>query len=137
MRADDIEEFGRRLVAAVRDQAIRAADQDLSPKGLGPVAARWHAAAAREQARDAVATAIPDCVDHVLFCLLNAIDQGALHLKWVRDDGVELDLTNDALGELGGWYMRSGSWRERYSKERFVDDFADLTWPLSDANKPE
>jgi hypothetical protein len=37
-----------------------------------------------------------------------------------------VELTEDGLGELAGWYMGSGGWRAMFSRERFVDDFADL-----------
>ena len=69
---------------------------------------------------------IPDAVDETVFSLLRAIDQGLLRMKFVGSSGREVDLTEEGLGELSGWYMGSGGWRARYSKERFVDDFADL-----------
>jgi hypothetical protein len=35
-------------------------------------------------------------------------------------------VTCDGLGELTGSYMGSGGWLAAHSKERFVDDLADL-----------
>jgi hypothetical protein len=62
-----------------------------------------------------------------MFWLLHAIDDGLLRIKYVTADGKEIDLGRE--GELAGWYMGSDGWRAMYSKERFVDDFADLKDP--------
>jgi dipeptidyl aminopeptidase/acylaminoacyl peptidase len=43
-----------------------------------------------------------------------------------RDGVSSYDLTKDGASELGGWYMGSEGWRATYSKERYIDDFADL-----------
>jgi len=43
--------------------------------------------------------------------------------------GREVDLTEEGLGELSGWYMGSGGWRAMFSKERYEDDFADMSEP--------
>jgi len=72
---------------------------------------------------------VPDAVDEVLFSLLLAIDQGALRMKFVSRMGREVDLTEEGLGELSGWYMGSGGWRAMFSKERYEDDFADMSEP--------
>ncbi len=69
---------------------------------------------------------VPDIVDLVVFHIFNAIDEGSLRLKYVSSSGREVDLTEVGLGELGGWYMGGDGFRERYAKERFVDDFAAL-----------
>jgi hypothetical protein len=73
-----------------------------------------------------VGVVIPDAVDETVFNLLHAIDQGALRLRYVTSDGRQVDLTEEGLGELAGWYMGSGGWRALFSAERYVDDFADL-----------
>ena len=70
---------------------------------------------------------IPDTVDETVFHLLRAIDQGLLKLSFTAANGKKVDLPTDGLGELAGWYMGSGGWRSLHSKERFVDDFSDLT----------
>ena len=71
-------------------------------------------------------TVIPDCVDEALFCLLRAIDQGVLTLSYTAESGQVVDLSEDGLGELAGRYMGSGGWRQMFSEQRFVDDFADM-----------
>ena len=122
MPSGEIEEFAKLLMREVRDQAIRGNDALLEPHARSPVAMRWRQAGSP----DVVKTVIPDVVDEVLFRLLNAIDQGALRLKFVSSSGKDVDLTEEGLSELAGWYMGSDGWREAYSEERFVDDLADL-----------
>jgi hypothetical protein len=68
---------------------------------------------------------IPDCIDEV-FYLLHAIDSGELRLSFVASAGPVVDLTNDGVGELAGWFAGSDGWRSQYSQERFSDDCADL-----------
>ena len=65
-------------------------------------------------------------MDETIFSLLQAIDQGLLRLKFVTSTGREIDLTDEGLAELSGWYMGSGGWRGMFSEERYVDDFADM-----------
>jgi hypothetical protein len=64
---------------------------------------------------------IPDCVDETIFCLLNALDEGALRLTFVAPSGQSVDLTVDGLSELAGWYMGAENWREKFSKEKIND----------------
>jgi hypothetical protein len=90
------------------------------------VAERWRQAL-QGSPEDAIRVAIPDCVDEAIFCLLDAIDQGILQLSFKAESGEVFDLAEDGAGELGGWYIGSGGWRARYSTERFVDDFKDLS----------
>lgn len=73
-----------------------------------------------------VSIVVPDAVDETVFSLLQAIDQGLLKLKYVSSSGREIDLAEEGLGELSGWYMGSGGWRAMFSEERYVDDFSDL-----------
>jgi hypothetical protein len=122
----EIEEFAKSLVEQVRDLAIGSNDVALRPAGKSPVAKRWAQAAARQTPMEFAATVIPDIVDDTTFYLLNAIDQGELKLTYTAPNGTVVDLTEQGLGELAGWYMGSEGWREKYSKERFVDDCADL-----------
>ena len=117
----ELEEFARMLVQHVRDCAIKSLDMALRHDVEEPVAKRWRAAGVEKA--DVV---IPDVVDESVFCLLNAIDQGLLHLVFVSSDGTKVDLTEEGLGELGGWYMGSGGWRAMHSQERFSDDAKDL-----------
>jgi hypothetical protein len=50
-----------------------------------------------------------------------------------------VDLTNDGMGELCGWYSGSSNgWIAKYSQQRFVDDFGDLEkWVFRRFGKPE
>jgi hypothetical protein len=117
----EIEEFAQLLVRSVRDRAIRSSDVQSRPDVEGPIAKRWKAAGVEKA--DVV---IPDCVDGAVFFLLEAIDQGAIRLTFKSSSGTLVDLTQEGLGEMAGWYMGSGGWRAQYSSERLVDDFADL-----------
>ena len=109
------------MIQHVRDRAIRSADADLRPGAAGPVAKRW-----RQAGLKGAELVIQDVVDETIFSVLDAIDQGLLHLIFVSKDGTTTDLTEDGLGELGGWFMASDGWRRSFSKERFVDDYEDL-----------
>ena len=122
----EMEEFARVLVQKVRDAAIQSSDREFQPNAGSPVAARWKEAAEYNTPEAFAEVLIPDIVDDTLFYLLNAIDQELLHLKFVSISGKEIDLVEDGLGELSGWYMGSEGWRAMHSKERFVDDCADI-----------
>ena len=117
----ELHEFAKALVEHVRDRTIRSADGDLRPEAAGPVAERWRAAGVQR-----VDVVIPDVVDETIFSFLNAIDRGLLQLAFVSKDGTTVNLSEEGLGELGGWFMASDGWRTTHSKERFVDDFADM-----------
>ena len=125
----EIEEFARILVQKVRDASIQSSDRELQPNARSPVAARWRQASKHTMPDAFAEVLIPDIVDDTVFYMLHAIDQGLLHLKFVSSSGKEVDLAEDGLGELAGWYMGSGGWRAMHSEERFVDDFADLDPP--------
>jgi len=66
-------------------------------------------------------------VDEVVFSLLQAIDEGALRMKFISRTGRQVDLTEEGFGELSGWYMGSGGWRAMFSRERYEDDFSDMS----------
>jgi hypothetical protein len=123
MPTPEIEEFAKALVRQVRDAAVRNCDNLLVPQAGSPVAVRWKGVSATIPA---LSTVIPDAVDEVVFCLLHAIDQGVLRLKYVGTSGRDVDLTAEGGAEMAGWYMGSGGWRALFSTERFTDDFADL-----------
>jgi hypothetical protein len=127
MPVPPIEEFGKLLVQQVRDQAIRACDQEVSATSRSPVAVRWREAMGDRVDPEVLRTVIPDCVDETVFWLLQAIDQGVLRLSYTDAAGNQVDLAEAGLGELAGWY--SGSWRFTHSEERSVDDFGDLGPP--------
>lgn len=123
MPIPEIEEFAQILVRQVRDAAIRNCDALLLPQAGSPVARRWRQLGASPSE---IGVVIPDAIDEAVFSVLQAIDQGLLRLKYVSRSGREIDLTEEGLGELSGWYMGSGGWRAMYSQERYVDDFSDL-----------
>jgi hypothetical protein len=116
-----LEEFANVLIEHVRDRAIQNADMLLRGEAQGPTARRWQSAGVQDAKGFVSEIAIPDVVDDTIFFILNAIDQESLHLVFVQRNGQKFDLTEDGLGELGGWFM--GEWRSR-SKERFANDFA-------------
>lgn len=125
MSQDAIHEFGRLVVKHVRDEAIRELDLHLGSKLRTPMALRWRELLT-DDASVAVARAIiPDCVDSALFCLMDAIDYGQLKLSISTESGETVDLVDQGMGELGGWYTGSEGWLAQFSEERFVDDFAD------------
>lgn len=118
---DDLQEFARLLIREVRDEAIRNCDRRLDPDASSLVALRW-ANATDAAGREAIRMAIPDIVDDVIFHFVNhGIDQGQLPLTFHASSGNSIDLEDAGYGELGGWFMTD--WRQRYSEERFVDDF--------------
>ena len=98
----------------------------LGPTAVSPVAKRWAKAAREEASVDIGRILIPDIVDGTIFYLLQAIDEGILPLRFTASNGKTVDLTAEGRSELAGWYIGSPGWREMYSQERFVDDFADL-----------
>lgn len=127
MPNDQIEEFARVLVEKVRDATIQSCDSSFRPDAVDAIAKRWRQAAITDAGVAFAMMLIPDIVDSTISHLLGAIDQEFLHLSHIASDGKTLDLTKVAYesGELSGWYSGTGGWREKYSKERFVDDFAD------------
>jgi hypothetical protein len=122
----EIEEFAKILVEQVRDASIQSNDVALAPTGVSPVAKRWAKSAKEDRSVDFGRVLVPDIVDDTVFYLLHAIDEGLLRLSYVASNGNTVDLTLQGRSELAGWYIGSGGWREMYSKERFVDDCADL-----------
>ncbi|HNQ24327.1 MAG TPA: hypothetical protein PKK06_14670 [Phycisphaerae bacterium] len=122
----EIEEFARILVESVRDAAIQSNDRTLSGEHI--VAQRWKEAAATGSPEAFAKVLIPDIVDSTISHLLGAIDQELLRLSFTASNGKSVDLTSVAKesGELSGWYRGEGGWCEKHSKERFIDDFADL-----------
>jgi hypothetical protein len=122
----EVEEFARMLVQKVRDAAIQSNDRILGAQLV--IAKRWKEAAASGSPEAFARVLIPDIVDSTISHLLGAIDQEVLHLSFTASNGKCVDLTSVAKesGEMSGWYRGGGGWCETYSKERFVDDFADL-----------
>ena len=97
------------------DRAIRYCDAMAKPAAIGAVAQRWQKAARSANGTIPAEAAFPDCVDEAIGALLGAIDQGVIRLKYVTKSGKVVDLTQDGLGELAGWFAGSEGWREQYS----------------------
>jgi hypothetical protein len=126
MGMPETEEFAKLLVQQVRDAAIRSSDNTFREDHV--IARRWKEAAASGLPETLASTMIPDIVDSTIAHLLRAIDQEQLRLSFTASNGVTIDLTTVAknFGELGGWYRGGGGWCEKYSSERWIDDFANL-----------
>jgi hypothetical protein len=122
----EIEEFGKTLIEFVRDGSIQSNDRELNSMSTTLAAGRWQVAARDGTSTTFARVLIPDVVDETIFYLLRAIDQGLLRITYSASNGKVVDLTEQGLGELSGWYTGSGGWREMFSKERFVDDLSDV-----------
>lgn len=115
-----IEEFAKLVMENVRDYAIKSADVQLHATNLkSPIAKRWNEKL-KDSNKEFAEMLIADSVDQALFYLFEAIDNGALNIIFTSKSGESINLTNDGLGELSGWFM--GDWRMKYSNERFFDD---------------
>ncbi len=122
-----IEEFGKRIVVYVRDEAIKLCDLRLRPGRESTIGARWQLAAATIGGELVV---IPDFVDAPIFETLYEIEaQQNLQLLFTTTNGETVDLMEAAGGELAGWYAGPLAWRTWYSKERIADreDYADIS----------
>ena len=126
MASREIEEFAKLLVEHVRDHAIRTCDRNLKKTAHNRIAERWRKSAQTGDINEFAKTIIPDIVDSAISHLLGAIDQELLRLSFKTSDGRTVDLCEDGLGELSGWYKGTDGWTEKYSKERYYDDFSDL-----------
>jgi hypothetical protein len=123
MLREEIEEFAQLLVREVRDRAILSCDSQINSTSNSPVALRWRKNLKDVSSAELAKSIIADCVDDVIFHLLNAIDAGALRLSFTSSNGSVIDLSDEGCGELGGWYMMGNEgWRARYSEKRFHDD---------------
>ncbi len=127
MSNEAIEDFGKRLVHHVRDSAMWQCDNvpklDLTGAGME----RLRAAAAAAGGQVPAEIIIPECVDITLYMVLYAMDDAdLLHLFYTTKAGEIVDWSVVGGGEPVGWYIGTGEWRPMYSKERFIDDFADI-----------
>jgi hypothetical protein len=121
-----IDEFASVLVRRVRDAAIESSDSRLKMDARNLIADRWKKLIGENNAEALIEGMIPDIVDNTLFFLLHAIDLGELRLSFTDSAGRTVDLSEEGLGELAGWFIGSEGWRAQYSTQRFIDDFSDL-----------
>ncbi len=127
MTKEAIEEFGKRLVQYGRDEGIQGTDLRGSSRCHSMAADRWRAAAAAAGGQVPAEIVIPECVDITIFELIYAMDDAdLLHLSYTMKSGETVDWSVIGGGEPVGWYIGTGEWRPMYSKERFIDDFADI-----------
>jgi hypothetical protein len=122
----EMEEFAKKLTRLVRDAAIQSNDGVLHSKTMSPTAKRWKEAAGGKDLTEFAHVLIPEIVDDTVFYLLHAIDEGLIQLHFTATNGRSIDLTKEGEGELAGWYVGRESWRESYSKERYIDVFDGL-----------
>lgn len=120
-----LSEFATQLMMLVRDRSIASVDR-ATEGTLGPKGERWNRALRDDQVRQAVRELAPDIVDEVLFQLLEAVDEGELQISFTDSSGTTTPLETLGNGELAGWLMMSGGWRQLLSAERSHDDFSDL-----------
>jgi hypothetical protein len=119
--SQELDRFARALVELVRDRSIVECDRLASGAVFGPTGNRWHELLADDGTRAAVVAVVPDIVDHVLFELLNAVDNDQLRLGWECADGTLVPLNDVGGGEMGGWLVGPDAWRERYSSQRIQE----------------
>ena len=135
LKTQAVERFGEVIVGDVRSVSIQQCHLPLMPHRMTRSAVRWRAAASSEEGITPAKLVIPETVDVTIFEMLrHTDDQEMLHLLFRTSRGELVDLLVEGGGELGGWYIGTGEWRPRYSKERFIDDFADVPseWGVHD-----
>lgn len=125
MLGPGIEEFARALIHEVRDKAISNCDLLLETDN-SQRAKNLRELVRAGDSRALATRLISECVDETLACFLRAVDSGAMRVSFTASDDKLVDLEKAGLGELAGWYLGScDGWREKYSKERFVDYFVE------------
>ena len=86
MKGSATDELVKALIENVRDRAIDSCEVLLSETARGQRAARWRASAVGGRADPH--RMIADCVDDVVFHVLDAIDNDLVPLRAVVTDGV-------------------------------------------------
>jgi hypothetical protein len=122
---EEIEEFAKLLLQQVRDAAVQSCDRRLRGGDQNPILKRWRESAQDGDLESIAGVLIPDIVDDAMFYLLRAVDQGILPLCYSASNGKHVDLSEEGLGELGGWFMGSPGWRAMFATERFNDYLSD------------
>ena len=126
MPSPEIEEFATILVEKVREASIKSCDRRFQANATSPAAKRWKEMARSATPEEFRKVLIADIVDEAISSVLYAVDDGLLKISFSASSGKVVDLNSEGLGELAGWYTGSDGWRAMYTKERFVDDVADL-----------
>ena len=118
----EIEEFAKILVEWVRDAAIRSCD--LTFRSNGVTGKRWKETAVSSGSPEAFAKVIiPDIVDDTIAHFLAQSTRRCYAFSFTAANGKSVDLATETDG-LSGLY--GGEWCKKYTKERFIDNFADL-----------
>ncbi|HUA64580.1 MAG TPA: hypothetical protein VME24_01955 [Alphaproteobacteria bacterium] len=121
MPSPEVEEFAQQLIEYVRDRTIRSCDAVLKPQAQHVKAQAWRKAARHGDLNEIAQVLIPDIVDYTIFYLLHAIDN-EFNISFTASNGKLVNLQEDGLGELAGWYIGGeDGWLEMYSKERVAD----------------
>jgi hypothetical protein len=109
--------FAAEVVEYVRDPAVRSGLSLVDGSWPGKLGAEWAAADNPERLRMAVCNA----VDAAIFKLLDAIDNAAIELLWVRTPGDEpVEIAGASNLELPGDYLVE--YRSLYSKEPYYEE---------------
>jgi len=124
MTEKEIEEFAKILITEVRDESIDSCDILIDQNSEDVGAKRLRSLCDDGMNENFAKALVLYCVDEVLFHLLDAIDNAHLQLVFKSNKGNMVDLTDS--GEMAGWYA-SGEWKKKFSKQRYFDDFEDLT----------
>jgi hypothetical protein len=116
MNEDDLNELGKKVISAIRDPAISNLDKYTSDVSNSLVAIQLRKAKSKTEALHAL---IPVVVDSAVFCLLNAMNAGAINFLFVANDGRQLPI--HVAGPVQSCYR---SWISNFSVER--NDLSDL-----------
>ena len=117
MTQEEITEFAKLLVQRVRDSAIVSADGVLTTENMNsPIARHWRVARESGDFDKFGKSIIVECVDNAIFYFLLAIDEGLINLSFKTLNDKRVELTDEIIGELGGYYM--AEWRSEYSSQR-------------------
>lgn len=116
--AERIEEMCKTVVQRVRDESIRNCDALLALQAASPIAKKWKTAISEGNTEKLADLLIADVVDAVLFCFMDALDNGLLDITYHASDDQSVRVTSHAKGELAGWYIGHDGLIARYSSER-------------------
>ena len=119
MPSVEIQEFAKILIENVRDDSIECCDGAFLEEHD---VTKCLQEAAQKSPEELAKALIPSVVDYTIFYLLNAIDNSILKVSFTASNGKTVDLTEEGLAELAGWYAGAGGWCEQFSKQRIVDD---------------